>query len=191
MPYKKYKKGYVKKGHLLVAEPFMLDPHFKRAVILLCDHSRDEGTIGFVLNRVFASKINDLIDDFPDFDADVFYGGPVGNDNIFYIHNVGDLLEESIEVIPGIWWGGNFEKLKFLISSKLIMPENIHFFVGYSGWSPGQLEQELESGSWVVSEMHPNYAFKSKPKFLWRQVLKNKGKTYSVIAQMPDTFNLN
>jgi putative transcriptional regulator len=121
----------------------------------------------------------------------LFYGGPVATDTIHYIHNVGDLLEESVEVMSGLYWGGNFEKLKFLITSELITTKNIRFFVGYSGWSAGQLDEELKTGSWITSEMHPNYAFKSKPKGLWKQAMKNIGNTYTVIAQMPDSFILN
>lgn len=181
----------IKAGHVLLAEPFMLDPHFRRSVVLICDHSDDEGTVGFILNKPISTQVNDLIEDFPEFDASLYYGGPVSTDTIHYIHNVGELLEESIEVIPGLYWGGNFEKLKFLISSKLIEEKNIRFFVGYSGWSEGQLKGELKTQSWVVSHMHPNYAFKSKSSSLWRQVMKNKGKTFSVIAQMPDSLNLN
>ncbi|HMQ08962.1 MAG TPA: YqgE/AlgH family protein [Saprospiraceae bacterium] len=181
----------VNTGNVLLAEPFMLDPHFKRSVIILCEYSRDEGTVGFILNKVISTTIHDVIDDFPTLNAPVYYGGPVGKENLFYIHNVGQLLEESMEVMPGLYWGGNFEKLKFLISSGLITEKNIRFFIGYSGWSPGQLEAELDSGSWVISDMHPNYAFKSKPKYLWRQVMKDKGDNYTVIAQMPDSFILN
>ena len=180
-----------KTGDVLLAEPFMLDPHFKRGVVLLCDHTEEEGSVGFILNKPISSKVNELINDFPEFDAHIYYGGPVATDTIHYIHNVGDLLEESTEIISGVYWGGNFEKLKFLISSELILPENIRFYVGYSGWSPGQLQEELITGSWVISDMHPNYAFKSKSKSLWKKVMKNKGETYTVIAQMPDSFILN
>lgn len=180
-----------KTGDVLLAEPFMLDPHFKRGVVLLCDHTIEEGSVGFILNKPISSKVNELINDFPDFDAHIYYGGPVATDTIHYIHNVGDLLEESTEIISGVYWGGNFEKLKFLISSELIRPENIRFYVGYSGWSAGQLDEEIKTGSWVISDMHPNYAFKTKPKLLWKKVMKNKGETYTVIAQMPDSFILN
>jgi putative transcriptional regulator len=66
----------IKSGQLLVAEPFMLDPYFRRAVILLCEH-HDEGSVGFILNKKTDMKVNDLINTFPTFDAEVFYGGPV------------------------------------------------------------------------------------------------------------------
>jgi putative transcriptional regulator len=135
--------------------------------------------------------INDLIADFPEFEATVFYGGPVQRDTIHYIHNVGDLLDDSSEVSPGIYWGGDFEKLKFLITSNLIEPNNIRFFVGYSGWTEGQLDIEMEVGSWVVNDMNSNYLFKNSPDSLWKKVMQHKGDTYSVIAQMPEGLSFN
>ncbi len=178
-------------GTILLAEPFMVDPNFKRSVVLLCDHSEEEGTVGFVLNKNLGLQVNELILDFPAFDAEVYYGGPVQTDSIHYIHDVGDLLDNSTKVVDGVWWGGDFEKLKFLISSDLIKPHNIRFFVGYSGWSTGQLDNELKLGSWVISEMFANYLFNSKSDSLWQQVMKNKGDRYEVIADMSDVVNLN
>ena len=168
-----------------MAEPFMLDPNFKRSVILLCEHESD-GSLGFILNKSLDMKINDLINDFPKFNAPVYYGGPVQTDTIHYIHNMGELLEDSNEIVSGVFWGGDFEKLKFLISSKLVEPHNIRFFVGYSGWTVGQLKDEMRFGSWVLGDMNSNYLFKSESDGLWQQAMEHKGDSYSVIAQMPD-----
>jgi putative transcriptional regulator len=181
----------IKTGNLLLAEPFMLDPNFKRSVILLCDHSREDGTVGFILNKPLDMPLNDLVADFPDFKAQVYFGGPVSTNTIHYVHNLGDILDESVEVGRGVYWGGDFEKLKFLVTSQLIKPGNIRFFVGYTGWSPGQLNQELDYRSWIPAEMDSNYLFKSKPQGLWNQIMYNKGNLYSVIAQMPEEVCLN
>ncbi len=180
----------IKSGKVLLAEPFMLDPNFKRAAVLLCDHGK-EGSIGFILNKKLDMNVEQLIADFPDFSAPVYYGGPVQTDTIHYIHNYGDLLEESREIGQGIWWGGSFEKLKFLISTGMIEASNIRFFVGYSGWSEGQLREEMNIGSWVVADMDPNYLFKSRSEVLWQQIMSNKGQAYSVIATMPDSATWN
>lgn len=180
----------VTQGKILLAEPFMLDPNFKRSAVLLCEHN-EEGTVGFILNKPLNMRIDELVDGFPEFDSEVLFGGPVQTDTIHYIHNVGDLLEDSREVTDGVFWGGDFEKLKFLISSQLIQPNNIRFFVGYSGWSEGQLDDEMDFGSWLVAEMHANYLFKSNPDDLWQQVMENMGNTYSVIAQMPEGISWN
>ncbi len=178
-------------GKILIAEPFMQDPNFRRAVVLLTDHDSDDGSVGFILNKSLNMKINALVSSFPKFDAIVHYGGPVATDTIHYIHNVGDLLNDSRQIMSGVYWGGNFETLKVLVKNELIKPENIRFYVGYSGWSPNQLAGEMKLGSWVLNHGHPNYIFKSKSKLIWRKALQNKGKNYSVIAQMPDSNILN
>lgn len=178
-------------GSVLLAEPFMMDQNFKRAVVLLCEHSQEEGTVGFILNKPLEMPLNELVADFPEFEAQVYYGGPVSTNTIHYVHNAGDILDESIEVGRGVFWGGDFSKLKFLITSQLIKPQNIRFFIGYSGWSPGQLADEMTYKSWIPAEMDANYLFKSKPVSLWNQIMYNKGKLYSVIAQMPDEVCLN
>ena len=177
-------------GKVLLAEPFMMDPNFKRAAVLLCEHGPD-GTVGFIMNKRLNMKVDELIDDFPEFKAPVFFGGPVQTDTIHYVHNVGNLLDDSHHVTDGVWWGGDFTKLKILINQQLILPKDIRFFIGYSGWTEGQLNDEMSYGSWVLADMDANYLFKSDPRSLWREVMKHKGNTYSVIAQMPDDISYN
>lgn len=181
----------IKTGQVLIAEPFMLDPYFRRSVVLLCAHDEEDGSIGFILNKGIAMTINDLVADFPTFEGEVFYGGPVQTDTLHYIHSAGELLDDSVPLCPGVWWGGDFEQLKFLISSGLLEPNHIRFFVGYSGWSSGQLDEEMSTGSWVTGEMHPNYAFKTSPRRLWSQAMHNKGDLFEVIADMPEQMFWN
>lgn len=183
-------KKQISSGTVLLAEPFMMDSNFKRAALLLVDHG-EGGSVGFILNRQVEMRVDELIEEFPEFDAPVYFGGPVGTDTIHYLHAKGDLLEGSDEVSPGVYWGGDYEKLKFLIGAELITPRDIRFFVGYSGWSENQLEEELGTGSWVTASMDANYLFKSKPDTLWNQVMDNKGSTFSVIAEMEDGPNYN
>lgn len=190
MPLEHPRYNSVKTGRLLISEPFMMDPNFKRSAVMLADH-RADGTVGFVLNRPIGMKIDQLVADFPEFDSDVFFGGPVATDTIHYIHCVGDLLDDSIRVMQGVYWGGDFNKLKFLIQSGLIEPKHIRFFIGYAGWDPGQLKDELAVGSWYITRMHANYLFKSAPASLWKQINHNMGENHSVIAQMPDPVCLN
>ncbi len=180
----------ITRGKVLLAEPFMLDTNFKRSVVLMCEHE-DDGSLGFILNKSLKMKINELIADFPKIDSPVYYGGPVQTDTIHYIHNVGHLLEDSQEIMPGVFWGGNFDKLKALITSELITKENIRFFVGYSGWSESQLKDELKLGSWLVADMNLNYLFKDEERDLWSKVMKHKGDVFSVIANVPEMITWN
>jgi putative transcriptional regulator len=178
-------------GKILLAEPFMLDPNFTRSAILLCDHNSEEGSIGFILNKPLQTNIDELIKDFPVFESEVFFGGPVQTDTIHYIHRVGDLLDDSIEISRGVYWGGDFDKLKFLVNSQLIQPHQIRFFVGYSGWSEGQLRSEMSYGSWLLADMDINYVFKFRPEELWQTIMYNKGNAYTVLAQLPEDLSWN
>ncbi len=180
----------INSGKILLAEPFMIDPNFKRATILLFEHE-EEGSLGFIMNKRLDSKISELIGDFPEFNSPVYFGGPVQTDTIHYIHNVGNLLDDSQKIEKGIYLGGDFEKLKFLIASDMIKPSNIKFFRGYCGWSPGQLSEEMSYGSWITAEMDSNYLFKGRPEQLWKKIMRNKGRNYTVIAQMPDDIICN
>ncbi len=180
----------IENGDVLLAQPFSLDTNFRRTAVMLTDH-HDDGTVGFIVNRPLDVQVNELISGLHDFKSQVYFGGPVATDSIHYIHNVGDLLDDSIKIKHGIYWGGDFEKLKFLIDTKLIQPTNIRFYVGYSGWSSGQLAEELSHGSWVVADIDTNHLFKSSAADLWRTIMNEKGNTYSVIAQVSDDINWN
>lgn len=186
---KKNNKSLVQ-GNILLAEPFMMDSNFIQAAILLADY-HSTGSVGFILNKPINMMVNDLLANFPKIESDVYFGGPVATDTIHYLHNVGDLLDGSKLVSNGVYWGGDFDKLKFLIKSELILPHQIRFYVGYSGWSQGQLEEELKSGSWVVSGGDPNYVFKSPSHGLWKKVMMDKGEIYGILAEMPESTNLN
>lgn len=177
-------------GKVLLAEPFMMDTNFKRSVILVCEHE-NTGSLGFILNKSLKMRISELISDFPDIDSYVYYGGPVQTDTIHYIHTEGHLFEDSQEIAKGIFWGGDFEKLKVLINSELITKENIRFFIGYSGWSESQLKEELKLGSWVIAEMNLNYLFKGGEKDLWSKVMKHKGDVFSVLANVSEEITWN
>ncbi len=179
------KKPKVTQGKILIAQPFMDDSFFKRAVVGITEH-REDGTVGFILNKPVKAEIQELIPAITSEDSyDVFYGGPVATDTIHYIHTKGDILEESTAITKGLYWGGNFEKLIFLINTGVIRSREVRFYIGYSGWSGGQLDGELASGSWVVSDWFANYAFSSKSDKLWSETLTHKGNTYSVIAHIP------
>ena len=184
-------KHKIEKGKLLLAEPFMDESVFQRCAIFLCELHKD-GALGFIINKQLDFIITDLIKDFPEFNAAVFYGGPVQTDTIHYIHTKGDLLEDSIEVQKGIFWGGDFNRLKFLITNELIKPADIRFYLGYSGWTEGQLQEEVKSGSWMISESDPNYIFTRKWGGLWKRILNDAGGTKAVIANMDGIdFQLN
>ena len=122
-----------KKGNLLIAEPSILgDVSFNRSVILLAEYS-PEGSVGFILNKPLDYTIKDLI---PEIDADfrIYNGGPVEQDNLYFIHRIPDMIPNSIEISNGVFWGGDFNSIITLINKKLLKEDDIRFFLGYSGW---------------------------------------------------------
>ncbi len=178
-------------GKILLAEPFMIDLNFKRAAVLVCDNTEEGGSVGFVLNKPLDMSIDQLVTGIENFPCEVYFGGPVQTDTIHYIHNLGTKIKGSTKIADGIYWGGDFEVLKLMIAEGMIELNNIRFFVGYTGWGEGQLEEEMKLGSWVVANLRASYVFKSKPEKLWEKILKSKGDVFTVIAQMPDEVTLN
>jgi putative transcriptional regulator len=178
------------KGKILISEPFLNDPHFKRTIILLSEHN-EEGSIGFVLNKPTEYKLNQVIDDFPEFDTLVYYGGPVQLNTLQFIYKGENIIEGSMEIMPGLYWGGSFDLLRTLIESKAVNPEDFRFFLGYSGWGDGQINDELELKSWIVSDTTIENVFSDEPDKLWRETLKGMGKKFAILASFPDNPSVN
>lgn len=178
-------------GALLLSEPFLPDENFKRTVVFVCEHNEEEGTFGFVVNRPLGVKVHEAVEDFPEFDATLHLGGPVENNTLHYLHRLGDKLPDSIEVVPGLWWGGSYEVLQILIENQEIQPEDIRLYVGYSGWSPGQLEDELKEKSWIVTQGNADHIFAIDTEVLWKQVLQQMGGQYQIMSNFPESPLLN
>jgi putative transcriptional regulator len=172
-----------KKGRILLAEPFMMDDHFSRSVIYLCDHNKD-GSYGFILNNLLNLKLNDIITDEDLPELDVFYGGPVHATSLFYIHQLGDILDNSIELGNNIYTGGDFNQIIEFLNLGILNQDKIKFFLGYSGWSKNQLTDEIKTDSWIVSDIDSDNIFE-KDKDLWKSVLENKGGKYKALANFP------
>ncbi|WP_136465383.1 YqgE/AlgH family protein [Flagellimonas onchidii] len=179
------------KGKLLIAEPTLSgDVSFSRSVVLLAEHNH-EGSVGFILNKPLDYTINDLISEIT-IPFKVFNGGPVEQDNLYFIHKVPHLIDGSIEISDGIFWGGNFEKTVELINTKAISEQDIRFFLGYSGWDSSQLDQELLSKSWVVvqNEYESSILEKSSNAF-WKEKMVELGGDYLLWSNAPDNPSLN
>jgi putative transcriptional regulator len=178
------------KGKLLVAEPFMQDPYFKRSVVLLCDHS-PQGSMGFVLNRFIDLKLNELVEGLPAVNARLGIGGPVGSGELFYLHTLGNVIEGSLEVIPGYYTGGEFEQVKDMLALDPSIANRMRFFVGYSGWSEGQLFAEMDQHSWLISDGHPSIIMDTRSTNIWGQTLKMMGQRFAPLANFPEDPSLN
>ena len=179
-----------KQGRLLISEPFIFDPHFKRTVILLVEHNAN-GSVGFILNRPINIKVNEIVEDFPTFDAEVFLGGPVNQNNLFFFHTMGEAIEGSSEIIPGLFLGGNFSQVKELIITGKMQPHDIRFFAGYSGWEKNQLKKELKEKSWIVTKATLEQALYGRTKEFWHETLKKMGSKFAIMSNFPEDPTMN
>ncbi|MFD0797874.1 YqgE/AlgH family protein [Maribacter chungangensis] len=179
------------KGKLLIAEPSLTgDVSFNRSVVLLAEHN-NEGSVGFILNKPLEYQINDLVTEIL-IPFQVYNGGPVEQDNLYFIHKVPHLIENSIEISDGIYWGGDFEKTISLINRQVISEDDIRFFLGYSGWSSLQLDEELSSKSWiVVTNEYESQIIKKSSDAFWKEKMMELGGDYMLWSNAPENPSLN
>jgi len=178
------------KGKILLSEPFMLDPNFKRSVVFLCVHD-EEGSIGFVLNQKAKLAIPDIFPEFDYLDIHLYHGGPVEANTVHFLHKLGDIIPNSELIVDDIYWSGSFEVLKILMAEKKVTPNNIRFFLGYSGWGAGQIEEELKENSWFVTNVQSSDIFNNDPDKLWNNILKEMGEEYRQISNYPENPSWN
>jgi putative transcriptional regulator len=177
-------------GKILIAEPFMKDPYFKRSVVLLADHD-EKGSFGFILNKPVELELNKAVLDFPPYEDSLYMGGPVGTDQLFYIHTMGNQIKDSMEVAKGLWWGGDFKKIKTLIKEQEAGSSQIRFFIGYAGWEAKQLGTEMKEHSWIVALPDIRMIMNPLSGDLWTRAIKSLGGEYTMMANYPEDPQLN
>lgn len=155
-------------GALLVASPELDDDLFRRTVIYIAAHDR-KSTTGLVLNRPLKFLITQL---FPEIKQPLplYWGGPVGYDTMFFLHRCPQWIPGGLPIGAGTYWGGEFSAAKELLAQEKIGGDDIRFFVGYSGWSAGQLEEELEEKAWLLQAPGAD-PFKHPENRLWEMCL--------------------
>ncbi len=176
-------------GILLISDPFLKDPNFRRTVVFLCEHL-PEGSFGFVLNKKTDLLLNELVDDAEGVDITVFEGGPVQKDTIHFLHRCPYKIG-GVEVDNGIFWGGDFTKAVSLLKEKEVDANDIRFFIGYSGWGEGQLDGELEEKSWIIRASSLSLVFNANTQQVWKTALQDMGGEYSQMTNYPIDPQLN
>jgi len=176
-------------GIILISEPSLQDYYFRQSVVLLAEHSK-EGTFGVIINKPIEMRLPELFEDLQEFDFQVYLGGPVKTDSVFFIHTL-ENISGSLKILPGLYWGGDIETVKSYIRKGLISEHHIRFFVGYAGWHPNQLEREIEENSWVLSHTTSDEVISASPGLLWSNYLKHMGQDYAIWSNYPADPNLN
>jgi putative transcriptional regulator len=171
------------KGSVLLSEPFLEDSHFERSVILLCEHSEAE-SFGFVLNHPSVVELHDLIDIAP-LSIPVLIGGPVANNSLFYLHTF-ENVESSEEILPGLFFGGDLTAIFECLTLDESNKEKIKFFIGYSGWSTGQLTQEIKERAWICVNNIPLKTLLTSPiSKLWQKCMSMQGEQFQTFSIFP------
>lgn len=178
-------------GTLLVSAPVMQDPNFRRTVVLLCDHT-PEGSFGLVLNQPTDLHLGDVMDNYFVHDPQLFLGGPVQRETLHFVHRYADAIPESISVLPGVQWGGSYDSVEALVQNEKPDTDALRFFLGYTGWSPGQLAREVEEDDgWILTEGRAEWVFQTNPEMLWSRVMRAMGGEYALLSTFPDDPRMN
>lgn len=178
------------KGKILISEPFLPDTFFNRSIVFLTDHG-ENGSVGFILNKKLEIKVCDAISGFDSWDETLNMGGPVAPDTLHYLHSLGEEIQGSVHIMGNIWWGGDIDTIRKLIAFSRVKEAQIRFFLGYSGWSAGQLERELKENSWVIARIRPDVVMTSRGQDTWRKVLKSLDGKYRIWADFPESPEMN
>jgi putative transcriptional regulator len=178
------------KGKILISEPFLPDTFFNRSIVYLTDHT-PQGSVGFILNKKIDLKISSAITGFEGWDEDLNVGGPVAPDTLHYLHSMGELIPNSVPIKDNISWGGDIDIIRGLIKTSKIKNSQIRFFLGYSGWSAGQLERELKENSWVIAKVKSEIIMNNRGDDTWKRVLRTMKNKYRMWADFPDSPEMN
>jgi putative transcriptional regulator len=176
------------RGKILISEPFLADAFFYRSIVYLTDHN-SEGSTGFILNKRLDINISDALEGFDRYNAPLNMGGPVATDTLHYIHSLGNIIPNSLEINNNIFWGGDIDAIRSAIRTGKVEPNQIKFFLGYSGWTAGQLEAELNENSWVIASIRHDLVMNNDDD-AWKRVIRGL-KKYRMWADFPPSPGMN
>ncbi len=182
----------LEKGIFLVATPGLKDPNFRQTVVLLCEHG-PEGALGVVVNRPTAMHLSEVLPQVPILEGQrhrLFSGGPVQPTAVLLLYRLSEEPSDKHHVFDGVYMGGDLTVVERLLTTPT-GGEAIRAYMGYSGWGPGQLENEMKTGSWITLPADHSVVFEKDPLHIWPDILRSLGDPYNLYAEMPPDPNLN
>ena len=182
----------VTKGRLLLAAPPLEDPNFDRTVIYVLEH-HDEGAVGVVINRSSDEALDEPLDRWIDLQtapSSVFEGGPVESTALIALAAAKDpdVDDEALTPIVGAIASADLTADPAIVAASV---NEVRVFRGYAGWGPGQLEGEIDAGSWLVLDAQTSDVFTNTPDELWREVLRRQPGRLAWLANAPDDLSMN
>jgi putative transcriptional regulator len=188
---KEVRKAFIKpnKGTLLISEPFLEDLNFRRSVILLTEHN-NMGSVGFILNRQADLMTSEVVPGLLQSDFPVFYGGPLEPNSLHFVHKHGK-IPGCYPVMEGVFWGGDINFVNDLLESGEAEENDFRFFLGYSGWSEGQIDEEMQAKAWWITHADADIVFDTDLEHVWEKVVKRLGDDFSPMANSPEDVTWN
>lgn len=180
-------------GVLLVAEPFLREEYFRHAVILMVECPKDEDALGVVLNRATNYTLDNLVESI-DRPIPVFCGGPCAMDRLYFLHTLGDIIPEGRQVTPGLWLSGDFDAMLAYVRAGYPIEGHMRFFLGYSGWAPGQLDEEMKAHTWAVvppERIPPAQLLSDDDDRAWHTAVRQLGPAYRGWLYHPEARGVN
>jgi putative transcriptional regulator len=178
------------KGQLLLDSGQLRGSFFQRTVVLICQHDA-EGAFGLVLNRAAGTNAGDMIvADLPERlkTSPLFLGGPVQPSALSFL--LTDAFIPDANIMPNLSLGHSLDAL-MEAGESFSSARKVKMFAGYAGWSPGQLEDEIQRDAWLTHPASLELIFEAGPNELWQRILRQKGWQYRLLAQMPEDLSLN
>jgi len=180
------------KGKILISEPFLQGIYFQRAVILLVEHNL-KGSMGFVLNKRTDLNVNDFLPELQDLpDIPIYLGGPVHFNHLFFIHLLDDkIVPDGEKVFENLCFDGDFEALKRYIANGGTVEGKVKFFMGYSGWTENQLNEEIIQDSWLVGKTSSTSMMLADGESFWNDSMDLLGSPYAIWKNYPKNPDWN
>ena len=179
------------KGKILISEPFSQDAYFQRSVVLLIEHNA-KGSMGFVLNKKTGLWVNDFFEGFENASRiPIYLGGPVSSDHLYFVHSLGNIIPDSVQIDDNLYFDGDFESINYYIMSGQPVEGKIKFFLGYSGWTENQLDGEIGQDSWLVSKPLGHNLLLAEGESFWKHSVELVGGSYITWINYPKDPILN
>jgi len=177
-------------NRFLISHPLSGDSYFSRSVVYITNHSPEE-SFGFIINFKTLYCLRDFRPQIKNGNLPIFEGGPVGKNQLFYIHTLGELIPNCENVVDDICIGGDFEEILKAIEDGVANESNLKLLMGNSGWGPKQLDTELSNAHWLETPADPKLLFATNIDNVWKTALTRVKKSYSLFGDIGSQPSIN
>lgn len=174
----------------LISHPLSGDSYFSRSVVYITNHTKEE-SLGFIINFKTLYCLRDFRPQIKNGNIPIFEGGPVGKNQLFFIHSLGDIIHNSENVVNNVFIGGDFEEILKAIEDGVANESNLKLLMGYSGWGPKQLDTEIANEHWLTTPADPKLLFETYIDNLWKTGLTRVNKNYSLFGDIGSKPSVN